>query len=74
MQHPDRPEIPPNLVASRATSQPADGSRLALNNLKEQLFQLEVRHKQDRISQPEYEKAVAALHKNLERAMASKVA
>jgi hypothetical protein len=45
-------------------------SGLLLEALKEELFQLEVEHKQGRISQPEYEKAKAALDQTLERALA----
>lgn len=70
MQHLARPQIQDDVVASRGTSEPVDGSRLILNDLKEQLFRLEVEHQQSRISQPEYEKTMAALHQNLDRAMA----
>ena len=48
---------------------PADRSALLLEALKEEIFQLEVEHKQGRISQPEYEKAKAALDQTLERAV-----
>jgi len=44
-------------------------SGLLLDALKEELFQLEVEHKQGRISQPEYDKAKAALDQTLERAL-----
>jgi hypothetical protein len=47
----------------------ADRSTLLLDALKEELFQLEVEHKQGNISQPEYEKAKAALDQTLERAL-----
>ena len=47
----------------------ADRSTLLLDALKEELFQLEVEHKQGRISQQEYEKAKAALDQTLERAL-----
>jgi hypothetical protein len=40
-----------------------------LEGLKEELFQLEVEHKQGQISQPEYEKAKAALDATLQRAL-----
>jgi hypothetical protein len=56
---------------------PADRSALLLEALKEEIFQLEVEHKQGRISQHEYEKAKAALDQTLERALkrgAAKVA
>jgi hypothetical protein len=45
------------------------GSGLLLEALKEELFQLEVEHKQGSISQPEYERARAALDQTLERAI-----
>jgi hypothetical protein len=48
---------------------PADRSALLLEALKEEIFQLEVEHKQGRISQQEYEKAKAALDQTLERAL-----
>jgi hypothetical protein len=48
---------------------PADRSALLLDALKEEIFQLEVEHKQGRISQQEYEKAKAALDQTLERAL-----
>ena len=47
----------------------ADRSALLLEALKEEIFQLEVEHKQGRISQQEYEKAKAALDQTLERAV-----
>ncbi|MGH9549501.1 MAG: carboxypeptidase regulatory-like domain-containing protein, partial [Terriglobales bacterium] len=50
--------------------QPAAGrSRMLLEALKEELFQLEVDHKQGNISQPEYERARTALDHTLERAI-----
>ena len=42
---------------------------MLLEALKEELFQLEIEHKQGRISQQEYEKARAALDQTLERAI-----
>ncbi len=49
---------------------PASGrSGMLLEALKEELFQLEVEHKQGRISQQEYERARAALDQTLERAL-----
>jgi hypothetical protein len=48
---------------------PADRTALLLDALKEEIFQLEVEHKQGRISQQEYEKAKAALDQTLERAV-----
>jgi hypothetical protein len=50
-------------------SKPADRTALLLDALKEEIFQLEVEHKQGRISQQEYEKAKAALDQTLERAV-----
>jgi hypothetical protein len=47
----------------------ADRSALLLEALKEEIFQLEVEHKQGRITQQEYEKAKAALDQTLERAV-----
>jgi hypothetical protein len=53
---------------------PADRSALLLEALKEEIFQLEIEHKQGRISQQEYEKAKAALDQTLERALKRGVA
>lgn len=50
------------------SSAPAHSARL-MDALKEELFQLEVEHKQGGISQAEYEKAKAALDQTLERAI-----
>jgi len=47
----------------------ANRSALLLDALKEELFQLEVEHKQGKISQLEYDKAKAALDQTLERAL-----
>jgi hypothetical protein len=58
-----------NLPAPSARSATSGRSGLLLDALKEELFQLEVEHKQGRISQPEYEKAKAALDQTLERAL-----
>jgi hypothetical protein len=59
---------------TRAPSTPArpitaNHSSMLLEALKEELFQLEVEHKQGKISQAEYEKAKAALDQTLERAI-----
>ena len=56
------PETPAKLPAS-------DRSGMLLEALKDELFQLEVEHKQGGISQQEYEKARAALDQTLERAL-----
>ena len=42
---------------------------MLLEALKEEIFQLEMEHKQGKISQQEYEKAKAALDGTLERAL-----
>jgi len=60
----------PSAVAPSA----AGRSGLLLEALKEELFELEVEHKQGHISQPEYEKAKAALDQTLERALKRVVA
>jgi hypothetical protein len=57
---PDPPSTPPAA---------ADRSGLLLEALKDELFQLEVEHKQGDISQQEYERARAALDQTLERAL-----
>ncbi len=48
---------------------PRSSSSMLLQALKEELFDLEVEHKQGRISQQEYEKTKAALDQTLERAL-----
>jgi hypothetical protein len=69
-----RPKIQNDVVVSRAKSGLVNGRKSILNDLKEQRFQLEIEHEQKRISQPEYEKAMAAFHQNLEQAMRRNVA
>jgi hypothetical protein len=55
---------------SPAVKQPSPGrSALLLEALKDEMFQLEVEHKQGSISQQEYEQARAALDQTLERAI-----
>jgi hypothetical protein len=54
---------------SEVRTAPAQGSSMLLEGLKEELFQLEVEHKQGRISQQEYEKNKAALDLTLQRAL-----
>jgi len=66
------PEVPVKKTASGEFRNIApSGSRTStfLEGLKEELFELEVEHKQGRISQQEYEKAKAALDHTLERAL-----
>lgn len=58
------PDLPP-----APKPKPADRTAMLLDALKEEIFQLEVEHKQGRISQQEYEKAKAALDQTLERAV-----
>jgi len=60
----------PRVVQPKAT----DRSSMLLEALKEEIFQLEVEHKQGRISQQEYEKAKSALDQTLERAVKRGVA
>jgi hypothetical protein len=62
-------DIPSDVVKSAASAKTAGGSGLLLEALKEELFQLEIDHKQGRIAQPEYAKAKAALDATLERAL-----
>jgi hypothetical protein len=57
-------------VAPASKRRPSGGqSSMLLEALKDEIFQLEVEHKQGRISQQEYEKAKAALDQTLERAI-----
>jgi len=58
-------------AAAPAAAAVANGSRpsMLLEALKEEIFQLEMEHKQGKISQQEYEKAKAALDGTLERAL-----
>ena len=58
-------------IPNRASPAPAFSSRsdVLLEELKNQLFQLEVERKQGRIAQPEYERARAALDRTLKRAI-----
>jgi hypothetical protein len=60
-------ELPAAVAVPKAA--PAGRPGLLLEALKEELFQLEVEHKQGRISQQEYEKAKAALDQTLSRAI-----
>lgn len=65
-------ELPeaPVVRAARPSASPArSSSSMLLEGLKEELFQLEVEHKQGHISQQEYEKSKAALDHTLERAL-----
>jgi len=60
----DRPEPSP-----AQKLKPPGQSAVLMEALKEEIFQLELEHKQGRISQQEYEKAKAALDQTLERAV-----
>ncbi len=68
-------EVPPSAgrrpARASAADAPAANSRgsVLLSALKDELFDLEVEHKQGRISQEEYEKTKAALDQTLERAL-----
>ena len=52
-----------------ARPQTLSSSSMLLEGLKEELFELEVEHKQGRISQQEYEKTKSALDQTLQRAL-----
>jgi len=54
---------------ARTQRAPRGSSSMLLEGLKEELFELEVEHKQGRISQQEYEEAKSALDHTLERAL-----
>ena len=62
-------ELPHPLPHPPARQTSAGPSALLLEALKDEMFQLEVEHKQGRISQQEYEQARAALDRTLERAI-----
>jgi len=66
-----RPAVQAARAAASAASGTAAGSSssMLLTVLKDELFQLEVEHKQGRISQAEYDKAKSALDQTLERAL-----
>jgi hypothetical protein len=59
-------KVPPATLASAKPATPGKNG-LLLEALKEEIFQLEVEHKQGTISQQDYEKAKAALDHTLER-------
>jgi hypothetical protein len=56
-------------TASPPPAQPGSRTSMLLEGLKDELFELEVEHKQGRISQQEYEKTKAALDQTLQRAL-----
>jgi hypothetical protein len=55
--------------ASTSAPAPAGKPSMLLEALKEEIFQLEVEHKQGKITQAEYDKTKAALDQTLERAL-----
>jgi hypothetical protein len=55
--------------AGETRARPPASSSMLLEALKEELFQLEVEHKQGRITQQEYESAKSALDQTLQRAL-----
>ena len=63
-----RPAPPEPPVSAPAPYTPRNSSKL-LDALKDELFELEIEHKQGRISQEEYEKTKAALDQTLQRAL-----
>jgi len=65
----DEPAVRESRAISSRAQASARQSSLLLQALKEELFELEVEHKQGRISHQEYEKAKAALDQTLERAL-----
>jgi hypothetical protein len=76
MEESDDFEVPANAgrrparaSAADAPSSAAPRGSVLLSALKDELFDLEVEHKQGRISQEEYEKTKAALDQTLERAL-----
>jgi hypothetical protein len=62
----DLPEIP--RAPQPARVKPSSGSMI-LDALKEEMFQLELEHKQGHVTEVEYQKAKAALDQTLERAV-----
>jgi hypothetical protein len=60
-------EVPQVSRAAKPAS--ADRSLILLEALKEEMFQLEVERRQNRVSKDEYEKAKAALDQTLDRAL-----
>ncbi|HSS99576.1 MAG TPA: hypothetical protein VLK33_21220, partial [Terriglobales bacterium] len=62
----------PGMVGGKAPQSASKASGTILDVLKEELFQLEMEHKQGGISQEEYAKAKSALDQTLERALKRK--
>jgi hypothetical protein len=66
---PPRAEPRPQPAAAAPASSSSASASMLLQGLKDELFELEVEHKQGRISQQEYESAKAALDQTLQRAL-----
>ena len=66
---PPAPKPRPAPVTPAAEPPAPRSSSKLLEALKDELFDLEVEHKQGRISQQEYEKTKAALDQTLQRAL-----
>ena len=66
---PSRPAAARTAQAIADVPQAARSSAKLLDALKEELFELEIEHKQGRISQQEYDSAKAALDQTLQRAL-----
>ena len=64
-----RDSRPTRSAAQPAISSSVSRSSMLMEGLKDELFELEVEHKQGRISQQEYEKTKAALDQTLARAL-----
>ena len=65
----DLPEAPVSRRSQSPIAARRSSSSMLLEGLKEELFQLEVEHKQGQISQQEYEKTKAALDQTLQHAL-----
>jgi len=65
----DSPPSEVEAVPISLHAKPKLAASMLLEALKEETFQLEVEHKQGRVSQPEYEQAKAALSQTLDRAL-----
>ncbi|MGC1450852.1 MAG: hypothetical protein WA830_12515 [Candidatus Sulfotelmatobacter sp.] len=63
-----RSEVRPSAPRPQPSA-PQSSTSMLLEGLKEELFQLEVEHKQGRISQQEYEQTKAAMDQTLQRAL-----
>jgi hypothetical protein len=68
-QRPTRPSPAVQSASARIVPARSSSASMLLEGLKEEIFQLEVEHKQGSISQQEYEKTKAALDQTLQRAL-----